>query len=78
MGSAFEPKISKEKKQISPIDYVVNPDFDNISKMQKIFGSHHLNFDLRIRELNPSYSLYSQPRFFLKVEQMREFQTNFP
>ena len=46
--------------------------------MWKIYTDTHLNLDYRFRELNPSYSFYAPPRFFIKVEEMREFQTNFP
>lgn len=45
--------------------------------MSKIFTDAHYNLDYRIKELNQSYSFFAFPRFFMRVEEMREFQTAF-
>lgn len=76
--TAFEPNISSQEQSFDPIEVTINPQYEFYVKMWKIYTDTHLNVDYRVRELNSSYSFFAPPRFFLKVEEMREFQTNFP
>ena len=57
---------------------MINPNYENIVKMWKLFTEVHLNNDYKYRELNQNYTFYTQPRFLLKMEELREFQNGFP
>lgn len=74
---AFEPNILKQNESFDPLDSAINPNYENYLKMFRIFTDSHSNLDYRIRELNPSYSFFAPPRFFLKADELRQFQSGF-
>ena len=45
--------------------------------MWKLYTDTNMTFDKKAKELNPRYTFFSQPRFFVKLDELREFQTSF-
>lgn len=45
--------------------------------MWKLYTDINVPFDKKAKELNPKYTLFSQPRFFIKLDELREFQSSF-
>ena len=45
--TAFEPNISNQKKKFEPIEYAMNPNYENYVKMWKLYTDTHFNLDYR-------------------------------
>lgn len=45
--------------------------------MWRLFTDVHFNNEYKYREINPNYTFYAQPRFLLKMEELRQFQNGF-
>lgn len=45
--------------------------------MWRLFTDVHFNNEYKYRDINPNYTFYAQPRFLLKMEELREFQNGF-
>lgn len=73
----FEPRVDRESSKIEPILAVINPNYENIVKMFKTFTDVHINSEYKTKELNESYTLFSQPRFLTKVLEMKDLESNF-
>lgn len=44
--------------------------------MWKLYTDTNINFDRKIKEQTARYSLFSQPRFLIKIDQLRDFQSS--